>query len=114
MKLRHDELIKTLKEHHLLVSDDIPLTLPAFKNRALIHIFSDGNKVVFLGTGKKLLFAFYPAKNNDIKIIREAHTMYVRLVNGDFSDFENGLIKIHKKIPKNYFANSENNIIFAS
>lgn len=102
MKLSNKQLLQRLRRIHILSDDNLPITFPAFKNRAMVQRYSGGNKAVFIGVPSKNIFGFYVKGKNDLDLVKEAYKMYIRLVKNQMDEFESGLIKWSTDIPDTY------------
>jgi hypothetical protein len=99
MKLTHKQLMQKLKVLQMVLPKNVPVTFPAFKNRAMISNYGKNYKIVFLGIPAQNLFGFYVMYGNDMECMKEAYNMYVRLVKGDMEDYENKDLQWGLRIP---------------
>lgn len=97
--MTHKQSMQKLKKLHLVSPQNVPVTFPAFKNRAMVHTFSDGRKGVFLGIPNTSMFGFYATGNSDMDLMRDAYAMYLRLVKNEMFDEDEKLIQWGIKIP---------------
>lgn len=102
MKLTHKQLMQKLRELHMVSDKNVPVTFPAFKNRAMVHKYGKDYKVVFLGIPSKNLFGFYVMYGTDMEVMREAYGMYLRLVQGDMEDYNEKDLQWGLRIPIAY------------
>lgn len=102
MKLSHKQLMQKLKALYMISEKNVPVTFPAFKNRAMVHKYGRDYKIVFLGIPSQNLFGFYVMYGTDMEAMREAYTMYMRLVRGNIEDYENKDLQWGLRIPINY------------
>ncbi len=102
MKLTHKQLMQKLKDLHMVSPQNVPVTFPAFKNRAMVHKYGKDYKIVFLGMPSKNLFGFYVMYGTDMEAMREAYAMYMRLVRGNIEDYENKDLQWGLRIPLKY------------
>lgn len=118
MKLSNDQLIENLKLLGLVeVSDNSrfnyynPISYSGFKNRASIHRYGNKLKVVFIGHPKLNLFGFYVMYDTDSNVMKEAYNMFIRLIKGDMTEYNNGDIQwgnagiplVYGDLRQNYF-----------
>lgn len=88
MKLTHKEALQKLKKLGVVNSDNQPVSLTGFKNRASVHKYGSKLKVVYMGLPKENLWGFYVMYDNDNNVIKDAYKMFLKLVSGDMSDFD--------------------------
>ncbi len=98
MSLNAKQINSKLKKLGLVEENDSPILYSKFKNRASIHRYGRGKrvlKIIFLGLPKENMFGFYPAFANDtdVNVMKEAYAMYLRLLKGDLEDFNNGSVQ---------------------
>lgn len=94
MRLRLEQLHYNLKVLGLMSIDTSkPLSYSGFKNRASVHKYGKNYKVVFIGHPRQNLFGFYTMYGTDSDVMREAYEMYLSLVNGDMSGYNDGDIQ---------------------
>jgi hypothetical protein len=87
MRLSLEQLHYNLKVLGLMgIDNNKPLSYTGFKNRASVHKYGK-YKVVFVGFPRKNLFGFYTMYGADSEVMKEAYDMYVRLVKGDITDY---------------------------
>lgn len=91
MKLSNEQLIDNLKLLGLVnLSTNKPLSYSGFKNRASVHKYGSNHKIVFLGHPKSNLFGFYVMWGNDSQVMKEAYDMFLNLLKGDMTDYNEG------------------------
>lgn len=77
--------------------NELEISFSKFKNRATVHKYGEGSelrKIVYCGTPKEVLFAFYVETDSDPNVLREAYNWYRRLVKGDTGPIDEGDVKI--------------------
>jgi hypothetical protein len=88
MKLSNEQLIDNLKLLGLVsIENGNPISYSGFKNRASVHKYGNRHKIVFIGHPKQNLFGFYTMYGNDSEVMKEAYTMFVKLVKGDMEGY---------------------------
>lgn len=102
MKLTHKQLMQKLKALHMVSDKNVPVTFPAFKNRAMVHKYGKDYKVVFVGVPAVNLFGFYVTYANDMECMREAYSLFLKLVKGDMEGYEDNDVQWGLRIPINY------------
>ena len=86
MKLSNEQLIDKLKDLGLVnIETNKPISYSGFKNRSTIFKYGKKYKTVFVGQPKQNLFGFYTMWGNDTEVMKEAYDMFVSLVKGDMS-----------------------------
>lgn len=103
--MTHKQLMHKLKELHMVSPRNVPVTFPAFKNRAMIRNYEKNGqprKVVFIGMPLKSMFGFYVEYGTDMEVMREAYAMYLRLVNREMLDYEEKRLQWGIQAPATY------------
>jgi len=94
MRLRLEQLHYNLKVLGLMgIDNNKPLSYSGFKNRASVHKYGKNYKVVFVGHPRQNLFGFYTMYGPDSDVMKEAYDMYVSLVKGDMTGYNEGDIQ---------------------
>jgi hypothetical protein len=94
MRLRLEQLHYNLKVLGLMgIDNNKPLSYSGFKNRASVHKYGKNYKVVFIGHPKQNLFGFYVMWGADSQVMKEAYELYVSLVKGDITGYDEGDIQ---------------------
>lgn len=75
------------------IDNNKPLSYSGFKNRASVHKYGKNYKVVFVGHPRQNLFGFYTMYGPDSDVMKEAYDMYVSLVKGDMTGYNEGDIQ---------------------
>ena len=75
------------------IDNNKPLSYSGFKNRASVHKYGKNYKVVFVGHPRQNLFGFYVMWGTDSDVMKEAYELYVSLVKGDMTGYNEGDIQ---------------------
>ena len=75
------------------IDNNKPLSYSGFKNRASVHKYGKNYKVVFVGHPRQNLFGFYVMWGADSNVMKEAYDLYVSLVKGDMTGYNEGDIQ---------------------
>jgi hypothetical protein len=94
MKFSNEQLVEKLSQLGLVGINENgsftyyqPVSYSAFKNRASIHRYGRTAKIVFVGSPKNNLFGFYVMCDTDSNVMKEAYNMFVNLVKGEMTEY---------------------------
>jgi hypothetical protein len=102
--LSHKQLLAKFKTMDIVSPETGSLIrYSIFKNKATIHRYPKGKRIIYLGQPSQHLLGFYSNLQNDTQAMKEAYTRLVRLYKGDMADWGAGRIQYSTgEIPRVY------------